>query len=270
MKIAICFSGQLREIGKTIDYYKTLSSKYDIDFYGSFWETVTEPHQQEEKKLTIEEIEQIKSLGFKDIEFEDFQSFKKSTLKQFFVEFAPPYYPEVNFGLSHDYETYLFSGALMSMYYKIWRCNNLTKNDNYDIVVRTRTDIYMDDNLQLLINEYLNIPEHFAVNTSWLNCIGPTDTFAYGNQDVMDYYSSVFIYLTRYLKEGHYFFPAENILKVHLSQRNVLVRHFPSQVFFARTNTSLTNQSPNEYISEYNLLHCVLDHTFSFYKAFNK
>jgi hypothetical protein len=40
-KIALCFSGLIRDIDYTKDFWTTLIDRYDIDVYASFWDTET-------------------------------------------------------------------------------------------------------------------------------------------------------------------------------------------------------------------------------------
>ena len=68
--------------------------------------------------------------------------------------------------------------------------------ENYDIVIRARTDIYFDE-IEIEKNDYLNIPWGWRCNTYWDGCGGPIDMFAYSKPEIMDFYSSVFLYLTR-------------------------------------------------------------------------
>ena len=38
MKIALCFSGFIRDLEETKSFWKELIQKYDIDIYASFWD----------------------------------------------------------------------------------------------------------------------------------------------------------------------------------------------------------------------------------------
>jgi hypothetical protein len=229
MKIAFCFSGQIRELDKSTDYWKKMIDKYQADVYASFWKEDDESVQKF-----------IDNFSPKKIEFDDFNLFKK-TIDQFTKEISVPTYPpqsdsrswvrSVNYGVANETPDYVKSGNYLSMWYKVWRSNLLSSSENYDIVVRARTDVFLDDNFEITKNEYLNIPVGFIGNGSWKNCWGYVDMFAYGSQEVMDYYSSLYLYLSRYLKDGDYFFPNENLLKVHLAQRDINIRLFINGIF---------------------------------------
>ena len=233
MKIAICFSGQIRELDKSLEYWKNIIQKYNIDVYGSFWET------DEDSKSFFNQ------LNPKNVEYEDFNSFQP-TIDIFNQEVSVPVCGEpiedknshrvINFGLHPNDIDYIMKNNILSMWYKVWRANILSKKENYDIVIRARTDIYFDE-IEIEKNDYLNIPWGWRCNTYWDGCGGPIDMFAYSKPEIMDFYSSVFLYLTRFLKEDQYFFPAENVLKAHLSQIDISIRKLPIRLFLYRDDS---------------------------------
>ena len=233
MKIAICFSGQIRELDKSLEYWKNIIQKYNIDVYGSFWET------DEDSKSFFNQ------LNPKNVEYEDFNSFQP-TIDIFNQEVSVPVCSEpiedknshrvINFGLHPNDIDYIMKNNILSMWYKVWRANILSKKENYDIVIRARTDIYFDE-IEIEKNDYLNIPWGWRCNTYWDGCGGPIDMFAYSKPEIMDFYSSVFLYLTRFLKEDQYFFPAENVLKAHLSQIDISIRKLPIRLFLYRDDS---------------------------------
>lgn len=233
MKIAICFSGQMRDMSKSLEYWKSIIEKYNIDVYGSFWET-----DEDSKNL-------FNQLNPKNVEYEDFNLFQ-STIDVFNQELSVPVsaepedknlqYHVVNWGLSPNDIDYVMKNNILSMWYKVWRANMISKQENYDVVIRTRTDLYFDE-LEIEKNDYLNIPWGWRQNSYWENCGGLIDMFAYGKPEIMDFYSSLFLYLTRYLKEGQYYFPSENLFKSHLCQKEISIRLLPIRLFFRRDDS---------------------------------
>jgi len=244
MKIAICFSGQIRDLDKSLEYWKNIIQKYNIDVYGSFWET-----DEDLKSL-------FNQLNPKNVEYEDFNLFQPTIdifnkelsvpiceiandgvlTKTVISNFSDDQWYIVNFGLHPNDLNIVIKNNILSMWYKVWRSNMLSKKENYDIVIRTRTDIYFDE-IEIEKNDYLNIPWGWRCNTYWDGCGGPIDMFAYGKPEIMDFYSSVFLYLTRFLKEDQYFYPAENILKAHLSQIDIPIRKLPIRLFLYRDDS---------------------------------
>jgi hypothetical protein len=233
MKVAICFSGQIRELDKSLEYRKNIIQKYDMDVYGSFWET-------DEDSKTL-----FNQLNPKNVEYEDFNLFQP-TIDVFNQEVSVPVHSEptedknshhiVNSSLNPNHIDYIMKNNILSMWYKVWRANLISKKENYDIVIRTRTDIYFDE-IEIEKNDYLNIPWGWRYNTCWEGCGGPIDMFAYGKPEIMDFYSSLFLYLSRFLKEGQYFFPAENVLSSHLCQKDITIRTLPIRLFLYRDDS---------------------------------
>jgi hypothetical protein len=233
MKVAFCFSGQIRNIDECINYWKPIIDSYDGDVFASFWDT------DEETKNKF-----ISSFNPKKIEFEDYNIFEKTTVNIFAEEINPPVWVG-SIGLTVETGDYVKKGTLISMFYKIWKCNLLSNAEEYDVIVRLRTDIFLSD-FKIELNNYLNIPHGRIGVWSWDNCFGPVDMIAYGNQELMNYYSITYLYLTRFLKEGEYFFPPENLLRVHLSQKDITIRNFISYVYFFRSKHLLKEGEPHQ------------------------
>ena len=110
------------------------------------------------------------------------------------------------------------------------------------------------------------------------------DTVAFGNSNNMDYYCSLYLYLTRYLKDGHYMHPAENILKVHLAQRKFQINQFqtglylfrapghpfcPGNGLFYNSQLDITTEKERTFYREYNP-YSEHDFRFSYIKDENK
>ena len=212
-KIALCFSGFIRDIDKTKHFWKELIEKYDIDLYGSFW-------NDENEDDNIQNLKKI--YNFKELEFEKYSNFKKSTLDVITPYIQPPSHLVSN--LIH----YAKNFATLSMWYKIWKANMLSKSldIDYDIVLRARTDTLMNKDLKLELNKYLNVPSGRVRTDNWENSDGVCDIFAFGTPKLMDYYSSIYLNLLEYVNQGHYMIPPENLLRVHMSKVDIDIRFF--------------------------------------------
>jgi hypothetical protein len=199
--------------------------------YASFWET------DEETKDRF-----ITSFNPKKIEFEDYDIYKKTTLDIFTEEINPPVWVGP-IGLSPDAGEFVKKGSVVPMLYKVWRSNLLANYEEYDVVVRLRTDLFLSD-FKVEVNDYLNIPHGKIGIWNWNNCYGPVDMIAYGKQELMNYYSSMYLYLSRFLKD-EYFFPPENMLRVHLSSKDITIRLFICYVYFFRHKNLLKEGEPD-------------------------
>ena len=250
-KICICFSGELRNIDESIEYWLEIKNKYNADIYGSFWYTDNEYH----KELFKTKLNPIK------IEYENFNLFKKTTIDIYNEEINVP--SEIN----ETERIHNSKSEYVSMWYKVWRCNLLSNITNYDIVIRSRTDIKIE-NLKINYNDYITIPSIFIGIWDYKNCEGPTDIFAYGNQKIMNYYSSIYLYITRYLKEGYYMHPVENILRVHLSNRNLTVNYIDLKIYLYKYKEYLYQHNP-EYLLQSKEFDVEPEPKYTFYKKYD-
>ena len=229
-KIALCFSGFIRDIDKTKDFWNSLIEKYDIDLYGSFWD-------DESGDDTIQNLKKI--YNFKELEFEKYSNFKKSTLDVITPYITPPS------NLLSSLVDYSKKFHTLSMWYKIWKANMISKSLDieYDIVIRGRTDTTMNQNLKIELNKYLNIPSGKVRTDNWPNSDGLCDIFAYGEPKLMDYYSSIYLNLLEYVNQGHYMIPPENLLRVHMSKVDIDIRFFVCNLEITRHSKGTPNET---------------------------
>jgi hypothetical protein len=229
MKVAICFSGELRDMEKSVSYWKPIIDKYSMDVYGSFWSS-------SEKNIGL-----FENLCPVKMEIENPEAFLPY-LDLLREELRVPTAPEINYGVHIETAEVNRSATWASMWYKVWRSQMLTVGRDYDVIIRARTDCYFDrlfEEIELEVKEGLCIPWGWIYNSAWKNCGGPVDMFAYGGRKEMDIYSSLFLYLSRYLSLGSYSFPAENLLKVHLSSFPLLIHYIPTKInLFRRSENS--------------------------------
>lgn len=248
--VCICFSGELRNIDESIEYWLDIKRKYNADIYGSFWNLDDTYY-----KLLFKRLNPI------NVEYEKFEMFEKSTIDIYKEELFVPL--DIN-----EFERNLNSKAeYLAMWYKVWRCNLLSNIKSYDVVIRARTDIKIE-NFNINYNGYLTLPAIFIGIWHYKNCQGPTDIFAYGNQKLMNFYSSLYLYLTRYLKEGHYMHPIENILKVHLSHRNMTINYVDFKIYLYKYKAYF-NQNILEYLVQSNTFEIEPDPNLTFFKKIN-
>jgi len=224
-KIAICFSGEIRDLERTKEYWGNLIKQYDMDVYASFWDV-----ENEELGDTFDNFHRLYDV--KKTEVESYKSFEQSTLSQLRLGINPP-----NSLQQHLRDSCMNFGTL-SMWYKIWRANLLTKDldIDYDIVIRARTDVFFDERLDITKNNILNIPYGRVKTNNWENSDGICDLFAYGSPKFMDYYSTCLFYMMEHLNKDYYMVPHEYFLHTHLNKVSIPIRFLGTNLTITRTS----------------------------------
>jgi hypothetical protein len=237
MKVALCFSGHMRDLNETKEFWTDLIKNYDMDVYASFWDT-----ENEEFGDTINNFLTIYTP--KKYEIENYKVFKETTqdLASLNVE---PSRTLINF-LQQASKAF----GQLAMYYKVWKCNMLSKQlgIEYDLVIRARTDTRFDANLDITKNDMLNVPIGAMMVQSFKNSDGLNDCFAYGPPKIMNYYSFIFLQMMEYLKAGHYAFPPEHFLAVHFSKIKIDIRYIPTYMTITRVSRGTPNDLYNYFI----------------------
>ena len=231
LKIAICFSGHVRDLERTKAYWTDLIKKYDIDVYASFWDV-----ENTELGDTIENFHKIYNV--KKVEVENYSAYENSTLSILRMGITPPAHL-----LSHLKESCQNFGT-MPMWYKVWRANLLTKTYgvDYDVVIRARTDTYLDEKLDITSNDMLNIPYGRVKTVTWHDSDGISDLFAYANPKIMDYYSSCVFFMMEHLNKGHYMVPHEHFLHTHMNKISIPIRFMGINIVITRTSKGTNDE----------------------------
>ncbi len=239
MKVALCFSGHIRDLEETKNFWVDLIKKYDMDVYASLWDV-----ENEELGDTVKNFERVYTP--KRLEVESYDIFKKTT-----QDFASMNIQSPNIIAPQFQETSKAFGQL-PMYYKIWRANSLTKElgIEYDLVIRARLDIVLDDVFELVDNNCLNVPMGRNKVNAFPNSEGLNDCFAYGKPKVMDYYSFLCFQMMEYLNSGHYVFPPEHFLAVHFSKISIQIRFIPTYMMITRTSKGKPHEIYNQFMKE--------------------
>ena len=225
LKIAICFSGQIRDLERTKAYWTQIIDKYNMDVYASFWDI-----ENSELGDTINNFHKIYNAKY--VEVENFDNFDKTTLSTLRLGINPP-----NSLLPHLKESCNNFGTF-AMWYKVWKANMLTKKFgiDYDVVIRVRTDIKFDSKMEIIKNNMLNVPFGRVKTQNWQNSDGIADLFAYGPPKIMDYYSSCVFYMMEHINNGHYMVPHEHFLHTHLNKISIPILFMDSQLTITRTS----------------------------------
>lgn len=238
MKIALCFSGNLRDLNETKSFWTNLISKYDIDVYGSFWDI-----ENIELEDTIDNFVEI--YNPKKYEIDSYKVFKETTqnIATLNIE-CPPILPDF---FKHTTKAF----GQLPMYYQVWKCNMLSKKlgIKYDLVIRARTDIALDSNFEIIQNDMLNVPMGSNYVTFFPDSNGINDCFAYGIPKIMDYYSFIYLQMMEYLNSGHYAFQPEHFLAVHFSKIHIQIRYFANYMMISRVSKGTPNEIYNKFVN---------------------
>lgn len=219
MNIAFTFSGLIRDIEKTYPIYKRIIDEYNADVFFSTWDI-----ENVENGDTVSNFRsKYNPLIF---ELENFKTWEKN-----YWPLIEPHYIIPRHLTPYEYQKASRS-SMFAMWYKIQKANHLTKlvDKEYDIVVKLRTDIELSENFRLEKNEYLNFPHGIISIPEWDNCFGPHDFIFYGSPKLMDYTTNLFYFISKYHAEGHYIYPPENLLRHHISQKDINIRYYSDSV----------------------------------------
>jgi len=193
MKIALCFSGQARSFEKGYEYYKrNLLDHYDVDVYIHTWEF------EGSDKL-------IELYRPKDYTFDNPSGSVGSAADTLYTNTPNPQKWPPRFTYS----------ALYSMGW----CNILMNQDQYDWVIKTRTDYALNvkipfeelDNTKLYVPNCRMVPERDFGN----------DQFAFSSQDNMNKYMTTFEHIDEYYDSGVQFI-GEDLMQANLRKHGLV------------------------------------------------
>ena len=202
MKIALCISGHLRKFEQTFSSLNEFFIKrYNVDIFIHTWDKLGF-NCQYKSDLTLD------STTSKSAHINNLYNPKKIIIESSsFIEHlkneANSYAPHLKYCPKHP-------GHMASMFYKIYACNELRKKYeletgiNYDLVVRCRSD--------LMIQNYIRLPNKYVANKVWIpKSISSqgwyTDQFAIGGPNEMDLYSSAYFDLPEYFLNKNEYYP---------------------------------------------------------------
>lgn len=197
MLIAVCFSGHMRTYEKTLPYIKRqLLDEYNCDVFintwkdeGSNWNNIIDNYKP--KSICIEDQKQfIDNYPNKHLTSQNIRS---------------------NIGV-------------IGMYYKIYKCNELKKeqekinNKKYDIVIRIRPDGILNKKITFEDNYLNNIYVTIGENNTWIS-----DTFAHSSSNNMDYYSNTYCHLDEFYEKENSLHP-ETMLRYCFNKYNLNIK----------------------------------------------
>jgi SAM-dependent methyltransferase len=200
-KIAICLSGLMRTYDLCFPALnEKILSKYDCDVFIHCWDT-SEWNCAAVSANKINELYKPKSL---------------------IIE-API---EFNVGLTQSLNHQKRNvNGLASMFYKIFKCNELV-SDDYDFIMRLRGDMFFTSDLP----DLNNLKENTLYLPSYGNFCGYNDQFAIGSKNIMNIYSDVFNNLESLAKQVNMINP-EFMLKKHIDNYGISVERLDFEYY---------------------------------------
>lgn len=148
--------------------------------------------------------------------------------------------------------TYSNAGTI-SMYYKIYECNNLKiKNEKYfnkkyKCVIRARPDLFIDREIP---QNDLNDLSKIYITSIGDNDIWIDDTFAFSSSENMDIYSATYNYLDELYEINEALHP-ETILKLSLNKFNTLCSLTSIKSGILRINDLIDGHNFHKHLSEF-------------------
>ena len=212
MKIAVCFSGNLRHFKKCYYTFKECvldASDHDFDVFTRTWDSRIQHFKEHfEDDGTLEEM--VSLYKPKLIESEIYNEEKreelyKATGMDFFQKKIQALTNCEQRGFHYGDKCTICGGKYLHSFigqiYNIWKANSLRKkyeeenNVKYDLVIRTRFDNHFfekltDDKIQKMTNGSVWIPYGYDSYKKFGG--GPNDQMAIGTGKVMDVYSKMY------------------------------------------------------------------------------
>ena len=170
-------------------FFRNIIDQYNTDVFISTWSEMGYSNKDIKTTLSKQNVSDL-VFSYTPIDYE-------------ILNFKHEYINEINSIKVPDFikkiEPNNYKGAL-PMTYLMHRCNNLKtkyeekKGFKYDIVIRSRPDIYIG--VKLKLKKAFNTIHLKKIHKETFFC----DQFAYGDSCSMDYYSNVFLLLHLYWK----------------------------------------------------------------------
>lgn len=220
MKIAVCYSGMFRNLNETLHNHRnSIFSKYDCDIYMSFWDVYgvgafnSRYQSNSRKTFVFEENKFIESDVNDDTIRQEDIDYVLNELKpvhlelEKFSEFEPFFQSKeilMNKVFKEDHNWLPHLVNVMSMYYKIYRSNELVRvygnGKKYDCILRFRSDLMFVEAYDIKILQ----PKE---NTIYINNWGTyqdshyNDMILYGDEIGMKKYADMYFHLERVWRE---------------------------------------------------------------------
>jgi hypothetical protein len=205
MKIALCLSGQPRELEEGYSYWKkNLLDHYDVDIFVHSWNS----HLNDD------------IVGLYDPTLRTFEDYK----------FSPEYDKIYEQNCIHETSLPRYS---LSQFYSILQSRNLKNqyedqnNLKYDWVIRGRFDYALNISFDFnnLDNTLIYVPKRKYIKADNTHEYCFCDLFAFGSSENMNKYMSVYEHIEKYSKIPGYKFYGENLVSTTLIETGLRNHH---------------------------------------------
>ncbi len=231
-KIALLLPGLTRSAKICYEsLYKHILYKYDVDIYMHVWDisNVSLDNTQTESEISIDELVEL----YKP---------KKIVVENYF---------DISTDLINKTKSYNLSlcgvpDRVISSLYKIQSCFNLIEDpDEYDLIIRSRIDIFLNEdlNIEIIDKESINIPNcqnrHTTNNGEYYLSIphdsyGILDVFSIGNYENMKKYCNVYSNLDDLCINKGIEFHAEKLVYKNLVLQDTKISRFDLNFYLLR------------------------------------
>lgn len=205
-KIAILISGQIRIFEKNINFFKDLKkilSNFEITVVSSVWENQDEL-ESFKNKYEIKYIHLLKE-----------QDWTNNVSKVKYVTW------EENSGFKVPNIFHMWHSILENIKF-LEKINN-EKNENFDFVLRFRTDIICKKSLDFLANAINSLRDDEVLFPSNLHWKGLNDSFFLTNFTTILKFKDFFKFLEKFIEDKRVFNP-EYILYSFIDEKNLKIR----------------------------------------------
>lgn len=226
MKIAICFSGAIRDFNTCIpSIQKYLLNNLNADIFLHLWKFSNDNSLNINFKWRDSNIDNIAEKNIINI-----LKPKSYIIDSYNLEWESKITSVISTDKFIDGKSKQYSYNCCGMYYKIFQSYLLAKkysiynNVNYDLIIRARLDfiwenpIYLEDFINLNDDNIFLVKDRYAT----MSKLNTNDKFFAGTPLVMNYMSSIYLYLNKYQKQNIQI-EGQTILENHIKNKNLNV-----------------------------------------------
>lgn len=255
MKVAVCYSGFLRNIQKTFpNIVEKMLKGHDVDFFVHTWDVDEYSDEISYTKQTIEPklilIEKQKRFERNPYTFINCKTTPEQYIqnlissgedKKFFMKPSE----ENNFEFDRDLEVVKFGFYssfpynFLSQFYSFYKAIDLKKlyeqsnNFEYDCVIRIRPDVYLYDEINLVTLD-MSLMNVFDAPCHKGTHLTVNDHFACASSKLLDIYAECFLFLSTYYFVYEVDFIQEIILGKHLEVNEVNINKLSTEYLITR------------------------------------